>query len=168
MHIRPAEEQDLDAVAALAVETFVEAFGATLQATDLEAHLAGPLGRSEMARAMREDAFLLAEVEGHLAGFAQFGAAHGRAGGDQALRRLYVRAGLQDRGIGGALLRAALASPAMRRARRIWLDVWEHNHGARRLYERHGFEVVDRFRLNLASGPADSLELVMLRRQRAP
>src|SRR5579863_8035563 len=69
------------------------------------------------ARILGEDVVLLAEVEGQLVGYVQFGAANCAAqalslhDGDQALRRLYVHPEFQNRGIGTSLLEAALRHP---------------------------------------------------------
>lgn len=56
------------------------------------------------------------------------------------LNDLYVRPGFQGRGVGTALLRAAMAaSPG-----ELWLWTFQRNAAARRFYERHGFEAVER------------------------
>ena len=43
---------------------------------------------------------------------------------------------------------------------RIFLDVWEHNPGARRFYERYGFVVVGDRSFAVASGAETSLDLI--------
>jgi len=45
----------------------------------------------------------------------------------------------------------------------IYLDVWEHNHGAQRFYRRYGFEVVGARSFEVESGAPTSLDLVMVR-----
>lgn len=52
----------------------------------------------------------------------------------------------------------------MKTAERIALDVWEHNLGARRLYERYGFEVVGKRAFEVKSGAETSFDLIMIRR----
>lgn len=62
------------------------------------------------------------------------------AGPDDAeLMRLYLLAGWQGRGEGGRQVEAALARATAAGAHRMLLAVYPQNHGARRLYERHGF-----------------------------
>lgn len=170
MLIRPADADDAEALARLAKETFTETYRGTMLDSDLEAHTARHLSREAFDDLLRHDAFLVAEHEGELVGFAQFGEGHvadgQRDGCDQALRRLYVQSRYHGEGVGAALMQATLECESMKAAPRIWLDVWEHNHRARRFYESYGFEVAGRFRMEFASGPADSFDLVMVRRQR--
>jgi [ribosomal protein S18]-alanine N-acetyltransferase len=59
---------------------------------------------------------------------------------------LAVGAGQQRRGIGRALVRAALAQLGASGARTVYLEVRESNDAARRLYEGLGFEVLTRRR----------------------
>jgi ribosomal protein S18 acetylase RimI-like enzyme len=160
--IRPATPEDAPALSALAVETYTEAFGHSFTPEDLAAHLARYLSPEAFLRALKRDIILLAEAEGGLIGCAQFG--DGEGGGDQELRRLYVASDFQNRGVGGALMEAALAHPRMRGAPRILLDVWEHNPGAQRFYQRYGFEVVGTRAFEVESGAPTSLDLVMERR----
>jgi ribosomal protein S18 acetylase RimI-like enzyme len=81
--------------------------------------------------------------------------------------RIYVRAGWQERGVGGALMKAALAHPRVAPGATVFLDVWEDNHRAQAFYRRHGFEPVGKRELMLANGPADGLDLVMARGPRS-
>jgi ribosomal protein S18 acetylase RimI-like enzyme len=72
----------------------------------------------------------VAELDGEVVGYAA------REGAE--LNALYVRPAGQRRGVGSALLGAAMAaSPGER-----WLWTFQRNAGARRFYERHGFVAV--------------------------
>ena len=73
MIIRPARTDDLAPLSALARQTYADAFGHSFSAPDLAAHLAQHLADGYFGHASREDVFLLAEAEGRLIGFAQFG-----------------------------------------------------------------------------------------------
>lgn len=55
------------------------------------------------------------------------------------LEDLYVDASARRRGVGDALVSSALSLAGERGCRRVELDTNEDNHGARALYERHGF-----------------------------
>jgi GNAT superfamily N-acetyltransferase len=55
------------------------------------------------------------------------------------LEELYVVPGLRDRGIGTALLHAAVEAVAMRGAGELHINVDEVDVDTRRFYERHGF-----------------------------
>ncbi len=168
LSIRPATADDVPALTELAVATYTAAFGHAFTPEDLAAHLARNLAAGDVARFVAEDVVLVAEAGGRLVGFVQFGTAgpeyapaHGQ---DQELRRLYVLGEFQNQGAGTRLMQAALAHPQFQRAPAIYLDVWEHNHGAQRFYRRHGFAVVGTRKFAVASGAETSLDLIMARR----
>lgn len=39
-------------------------------------------------------------------------------------------------------MEAALEHPRLKEAENVFLDVWEHNHGAQRFYRRYRFAVI--------------------------
>ena len=47
-------------------------------------------------------------------------------------------------------------------AARIFLDVWEHNPGAQRFYERYGFVVIGARSFAVAAGAETSLDLLVV------
>ncbi len=157
--IRQAVPEDSAALTRLARDTYAAAFGHTFTPADLAAHLQRHLSADSVNRWITCDSVLLAEADGRLVGFVQFGP----AGLAMELRRLYVLDEFQGRGIGSCLLQAALAHPDMAGADCIVLDVWERNHGARRLYERYGFQVVGRRSFEVASGASSDDDLIMQR-----
>jgi ribosomal protein S18 acetylase RimI-like enzyme len=170
MIIRAVETGEIAALAELARQTFSEAFGHSFSASDLAFHLQTNLSDAYFRAAADVDVFLIAEIEARLIGYVQFGAveipAPGRSPGDQELRRLYVQSGFQGRGIGQQLLDAALHHPHLKVAPNVFLDVWEQNDDARRLYERYGFAVVGAHAFAVASGATSTRDLIMVRRQR--
>ncbi len=153
----------------LAVTTYTAAFGHSFTPEDLAAHLARNLAPANVARFIAEDVVLVAEADGRLEGFVQFGTAgpeyapgnDGRPGTAPPLcprripesRRRYTA----DAGRPGTPTDAAMRSA-------IYLDVWEHNHGAQRFYARHGFEAIGSRRFEVESGADTSLDLIMVRR----
>ena len=149
------ETADIPALAALAARTWSDAFGSGVSAEDEAAELAE--GRSEafFAATRSERTTLVAEVDGELVGYVQFG--------DANLHRLYVEATLQGRGLGRRLLHAALEHPRLARASRVFLTVWEENERAVRLYESAGFERVGTARF--AIGSEEMEDLVLVRRR---
>ncbi len=58
---------------------------------------------------------------------------------DVASLGMVVDQAWRGRGVGGALVQAAIDWSRQRGAHKLTLQVWPHNHGARRLYRRHGF-----------------------------
>lgn len=165
--IRQANNSDLETLTKLARETYSAAFGHSLSAADLASHLENKLSLNHVKRILDEDTVLIAETEDRMIGFVQFGhanlVAEAITRNYQEIRRLYVQAEFQNKGIGAQLMEAALAHPNSRHAERILLDVWEHNHGAQRFYERYGFKVEGERKFEVASGAETSLDLIMVR-----
>jgi ribosomal protein S18 acetylase RimI-like enzyme len=168
--IRRAWRADLVPLSELARKTFAEAFGQSFHPSDLTAHLDARLSTSCLEKYLDEDLFLVAECEGRLIGFIQTGRANAKnyenpvEPGDQELRRVYILSGFQGRGIGRQLIDAAFREPSFTRARNIYLDVWEENLGARKLYESYGFAVVGKRAFKVQSGATTGSDLIMVRR----
>jgi diamine N-acetyltransferase len=166
--IRAATRADAGALAPFARATYAAAFGASMAAADLAAHLERHLSGARVREYLRDDIVLVAVRSGALVGFAQLGVAHGAYSGIvRELRRLYVRTDLLGRGIGSRLLDAALAHPFFTEAHAIELDVWERNVAAQRLYARYGFVVVGSRPFTVASGAVAGADLVMVRARAA-
>lgn len=167
MIIRNAENKDIQALSHLAQITYSDAFGHSFLPSDLAAHLEYYLSPSRFIQILEQDTIFLADIDGRLVGFVQFGMADGYpqaySDRDRALRKLYVLGDYQNRGIGRLLMEAALGQMEQEKADRIFLDVWEHNPGARRFYERYGFRVIGKKQFAVASGTETSLDLIMVR-----
>jgi diamine N-acetyltransferase len=163
--LRTARASDIISLSALAIDCYTHAFGYSFTPADLAAHLAKHLSPTAFAQILAEDVVILAELGGRLVGYVQFGmiTATPLPQTDQELRRLYVHPTAQSRGYGSALMDAALRHPQLHEARRIYLDVWEHNHAAQRFYRRYGFAVVGTRSFQVESGAETSLDLVMVR-----
>jgi ribosomal protein S18 acetylase RimI-like enzyme len=146
---------DIPALAALAARTWSDAFGNGVSPEDEAAELAE--GRSEafFAATRTERTTLVAEVDGELVGYVQFG--------DANLHRLYVATALHGRGLGRRLLVAALEHPRLASAIRIFVQVWEENARALRLYESAGFERIGTTRFTIGSEEMEDLVLVRRR-----
>jgi ribosomal protein S18 acetylase RimI-like enzyme len=122
---------DVPALADLARRTWLDAFGASVSPENAAAE--ADEGRSEerFRVALTERTILVAEENGALVGYVEFD--------DGELHRLYVETELQGRGIGRALLDAALGHPRLASAERVVLQVWDENTHAVHLYESVGF-----------------------------
>jgi ribosomal protein S18 acetylase RimI-like enzyme len=149
------EAGDIPAVAALAARTWSDAFGEGLSPEVEAAELAEGRLEAFFAATLAERTTLVAEVDGELAGYVQFGDAH--------VHRLYVETPLQGRGLGRRLLEAALRHPRLAEADCISLQVWEANARAVRLYESAGFERAGTTRFTV--GDEEMEDLVMVRRR---
>ena len=143
--IRSGVSTDARALAELAARTFHETFAADNRPEDLALHMAQSYGPSQQASELADSATLtlLAEVDGHLAGFAQLRDGTPPACVDAEapieLWRFYIDKPWHGRGIAQALM-AAVGQTAMDRgARTLWLGVWERNERAKAFYEKTGF-----------------------------
>jgi ribosomal protein S18 acetylase RimI-like enzyme len=56
-----------------------------------------------------------------------------------AIARFYVDKAWQGAGVARSLMAAAMEDIGARRARGVWLGVWEHNVRAVHFYRKHGF-----------------------------
>jgi ribosomal protein S18 acetylase RimI-like enzyme len=170
--IRRAQRTDIIRLSELAKSTYASAFGHSLNPTDLAAHLENNLSESCFEEFLDEDTILVAEREGRLIGFIQIGVVWSESDDDDfspedaELRRVYVLAEFQGQGIGRKLIDAAFAEPRFAAARDIYLDVWEDNPRAQKLYESYGFRAIGKRPFEVKSGTKTGFDLIMIRRAR--
>ncbi len=131
IEIRAARPDDVPALSDLARRTWLDAFGASVSAENAAAEIDEGRSEERFRASLSEQTILVAEENASLVGYVEFD--------DSELRRLYVETALQGRGIGRALLDAALAHPRLAGAQRVVLQVWDENGRAVRLYESVGF-----------------------------
>jgi GNAT superfamily N-acetyltransferase len=127
MEIRPAREEELEALTAL----FIRARNGMDYLPRVPAEAAAPIA----ARMREHDEVWAAEDEGRLLGFLAI--EHSTSLDAPVLEKLYVEPAAQNRGVGSALLEKAKEL----RPDGLYLWVFQKN-PARRLYERSGFELV--------------------------
>jgi len=143
--IRPVEPSDLPALAELAASSFADAFGDTFSPEHLATELQENRSESYFERALQHDTILVDTGGDRLLGYVQFGDPEWpdvkTEPGDQVIHRLYIATNHQGQGVGRQLLQAALGHPRVAAAGRVWLQVWEHNLRAIRLYESFGFKM---------------------------
>lgn len=95
--------------------------------------------RGELADQPRTRHYVVAETPGgDIVGYAGLAA----AGGQADVQTIGVRADLRKSGIGAALLTELLDEAVRRNSENVFLEVRADNDGARRLYERFGFDEV--------------------------
>ena len=139
MAIRAAEPRDLEAVRALLVETWHDTYDPLL-GVDKVTEITNSWHSIEALRpqlALPDCSFLVAEEGGRIVGHVF---ANGRRLPPLTLSRLYVLPSFQRRGIGSALLEAAIARHP--RAESIRLEVQADNPKGLAFYRREGFEAV--------------------------
>ncbi|MEW2260569.1 GNAT family N-acetyltransferase [Streptomyces sp. NPDC047869] len=91
----------------------------------------------------RPQDYLVAELDGRIAGYIRLVLPTGLAANAHVrqIQGLVVSDAARGKGVGGALVRAAVEEARARGARRLTLRVLGHNTPARRLYESQGFAV---------------------------
>jgi len=128
MEIRPAREQEIEPLTQL----FIRARNEMDYLPQVPDEAAVPIA----ARIRGHDDLWVAEEDGRLLGF--LGIEHSTNLDAPVLEKLYVEPAEQNRGVGSALLdKAKELRPAG-----LYLWVFQKN-PARRLYERHDFELVE-------------------------
>ncbi|MBX7222660.1 MAG: GNAT family N-acetyltransferase [Blastocatellia bacterium] len=143
--IRPATAADAAPLAALATQTFVDTFAQFNTPEDMEAYLASAFSPEIQAQEIADPnrITLLAEVAGHLAGYAQLnrGPALECVPGEKPLEllRLYVDRQWHGKKVAQALMEAYYAEARRGGYQTLWLCVWEHNHRAKAFYSKLGF-----------------------------
>ena len=165
--IRAAQEADIPALSVVARRTWAHAFGSSLSPEQLAAELDETRSEHYFRTALGVHTVLVAEVAGDLVGYVQFGDVTipevDAQPGDRGLHRVYVETELQGRGIGRALMDAALSHPRLADAERIYLAVWTENEPAMRLYTSLGFRAAGTTRFTLGGEEVEDLVLVLER-----
>ena len=165
--IRRALPADAPALAAIGRATFATAFGHLYWPADLEAFLNEAHGLERTRRDLADPAcaLWLAEAGGEAMGYALAGPCdlpHPEVtDGCGELKRIYVAEGAQGGGLGARLMAEALAWLERDGPRRLWIGVFSGNLGARRLYERQGFEKVGEYYFHV--GQARDREFILRR-----
>lgn len=165
--LRRAVRADAAILAALSTDTFVETFGHLYPPEDLAYYLALAYTVDGQAELAGDPAYgvWLAERDGQAIGYAVAGPAGlphpDVAEGDGELKRLYVRAGEQNGGLGSRLFATAMAWLQREGPRTLWIGVWSQNFGAQRFYARHGFARVGSYEFPV--GRVRDLEFILRR-----
>jgi diamine N-acetyltransferase len=164
VRIRPVVDADLPALSELAKRTWRDAFGESVSAEESADELEETRSERYFRSALGTDTILVAEAEGELVGYVQFGDVRipevDPKPDDRGLHRVYVETRRQGRGIGRKLVQAALSHPRLRRAPRVYLQVWDRNRRAVALYESFGFRTVGTTRVTIGSNEVGE-DLVM-------
>ncbi len=148
LSLRDATPADAATIAALARQSFTEAFGDSNTPEDLALFLDSAYGEAQQGAELTDPAWtaLLASLDGVPAGFAQLrrGPAEACVSGPAPieLNRLYVLQAFHGRKVGLTLMDAVIAQARAEGFRTLWLGVWEHNAKAQAFYRRWPFRDV--------------------------
>ena len=166
-----ATPDDLCSIASFARTTYSDAFGEEIGEAQLSAHFEDNMSDAHFARMMQSDVFYLAVENEKLTGFVQMGSVDPTYQShlqvfDPAgieIRRLYVLATNQGKGIGSELIERALRNPMVDGIHAMYLTTWETNHGAQKLYRKYGFNKVGAIPEYGSDGKLDGFEHIMAR-----
>lgn len=124
LHIEPAEVRDADALASLHAQGFHSGW----PMADFASYIAG----------RDTPVYVACDARRKIAGFAML-----RLAADEAeLITIAVEPRWRKKGLGRALLNAAIEDLAMTPSRRLFLEVAADNAAALKLYARHGFKKI--------------------------
>ena len=166
--IRRATPSDAQTLAAIGAACFAETFGHLYPPADLAAFLADAYSparaRSDLADPKK--AAWLVEADGRAVGHALACPAKlphpDLKPTDGEIDRIYLLRSHQGGGTGSRLLAEVMGWLEKDGPRTLWLGVWSQNHGAQRLYARHGFEAVGSYDFEV--GASRDHEFIMRRR----
>jgi ribosomal protein S18 acetylase RimI-like enzyme len=143
--LRPATTDDALCLSVLAMQVFLDTYATQGIRLAIAREVLAGYSEPVFTRALADPhtRLVVAEVAGHLVGFAQLtlGASHALApGGPQSeLLRLYVQEPFTGQQIGTRLLAAAERLAAEAGSQVLWLTPWVHNHRALGFYARRGY-----------------------------
>lgn len=147
--IRVATPDDAPALATVGSAFFRDTFGAANRPEDMEAYLAHAFSEIRQRAELTEPGarvLIATGSDGEIVGYVhvRLGAAppavsSAPTGRAAEIARLYADRRWHGRGLGAALMDAALATAVQWGAEVLWLGVWERNPRAIAFYAKHGF-----------------------------
>ena len=167
VELRRARADDAEMLTDLGRATFAETFGYRYEPEDLGAFLTTEHTAAKYAAWAVDDdwGLWIAERDGEVLGYALAGPCglpHDEVTPECGeLKRIYLVREAQGAGAGSLLLHASL-DWLTKPGRQLWIGVWSENHGAQRLYARHGFEQVGTY--DFMVGACRDHEFILRRR----
>lgn len=146
--IRRGTIADAGLLSELGARTFSETFAVDNTPEDLAAYVVTSFNIAQQTAELEDPSstFLIAEVDGHAAGYAKLHDGEPEKGVEGAkpveLVRLYVSRDWLGRGIGEQLMRACVDEARRAGHETIWLGVWERNARAQAFYRKWNFREV--------------------------
>ncbi|MGB7209390.1 MAG: GNAT family N-acetyltransferase [Pyrinomonadaceae bacterium] len=163
--IRQAFADDAKPLTDLAYTTFWDAFAAHPKNApdDLNHYMRQAFNLEQIAAELvdEKNIFLMAEIEGELAGYSKL-ILDNIEPGVTAMRpvelsRLYSQQKFLGKGVGQTLMDACFERAKNDGRDVMWLGVWEFNPRAQRFYEKNGFSVVGSHTFQLGNDPQTDL-----------
>jgi len=155
--IRHGTVEDAALLSELGARTFSDTFAADNTAEDLAAYLDSFFNIAQQTAELEDpgSTFLIAEVDGRAAGYAQLHDGEPEKDIEGAnpieLVRLYVSREWLGRGLGERLMRACIDEARQAGHETLWLGVWERNARAQAFYRKWNFRPVGEHVFRLGS-----------------
>jgi GNAT superfamily N-acetyltransferase len=155
--IRRGTREDAGLLSELGARTFSETYAADNTQEDMAAYVAKFFNVAQQIAELEDPAatFLIAELDGHPAGYAKLHVGEpeqGVAGAKPVeLVRLYASREWHGRGVGEQLMRACIDEARQAGHETIWLGVWERNGRAQAFYRKWNFRAVGEHIFRLGS-----------------
>ncbi|MCW1970832.1 MAG: GNAT family N-acetyltransferase [Anaerolineae bacterium] len=149
--ITHATRHDAADIAPFMADVFMHTYGHAIPHPTLKTYLTEAFNVDLIEAQLHHPqcAFLLARVNGHLAGICQMRNLiappvehHFNPHKAVEIERFYVAQQYHSQGIASQLLAAATALAENQAMHTLWLCVWEHNRRALGFYAKHGFNVI--------------------------
>lgn len=155
--IRRAAGSDAGLLAELGARTFQESFAADNKPEDMASYLTASFSVEKQSAELADPrvVFLIAEIDGAAAGYAQLRAGEAPACVSKSkpieLVRVYASREWLGRGVGGALMRECIEQARRLGHQTLWLGVWDRNRRAQAFYSKWEFRVVGEHAFQLGS-----------------
>lgn len=163
MKLAKADIADVYSLQELSIKTFMEAFAEDNSDKDMQVYIRQSFASKKLASELnnpdsefyiyRSDVLPVAYLK------VNFGLAQSESMGEEALEleRIYVLQTYKGKGVGQFLLDKAIEIGRSKKAKFIWLGVWEHNHQALAFYRKNGFEVFGQHVFQFGNDPQTDL-----------
>jgi ribosomal protein S18 acetylase RimI-like enzyme len=135
--IRHATPADAAALAALALETFVDAFGADNRPEDIADYTSEAFGEEQQRREIENPDIVTLLVDS--IAYTQIRRTPDSPHGEVELARFYVHRAHHGRGVAQTLMDSVIDHARGMGAKSLWLGVWERNARAIAFYRKCGF-----------------------------
>ena len=153
--LRRASRADAEQLSRFAARVFYETFAHTATEADMRKYVSEAFSPAIQADEIADDhaTVILAENAAKtLFGYAYFI----KEPTSIELRRIYVAASFQGRGLAKRLLDEVIGVARERRATRLWLSVWHRNERAIAFYRKHGFLISNTLSFDWGDGDKEA------------
>lgn len=146
--IRKATPEDAALLATVGARTFRDAFATQNDPADMTNYLQTAFTAEKMLQELEEPSalFFLAELEEEAVGYTKVRAVKQPDCIPDTypleLERIYVDQHVVGKGVGAALMQAAISAGQQQDYNTIWLGVWKENQAAISFYQKWGYEIV--------------------------